>query len=111
DTSDYWLSLSRAIRPPVREERLLRELLAAMADTSRELARRDVSAWSAVVVEDQGWRYESRGGWADPGLDYTMPLRMTDAAMARNPAVRMHWVRDRGRNELSWKQVEQFGLL
>ena len=27
DTSDYWLSLSRAIRPPVREERLLRELL------------------------------------------------------------------------------------
>lgn len=111
DTSDYWLSLSRAIRPPVREERLLRELLAAMADTSRELAQRDASAWSAVVVEDQGWRYESRGGWADPALDYAAPLRMTDAAISLKPAVRMHWVQHRGRNDLSWKQVEQLGVL
>ena len=111
DTSDYWLSLSRAIRPPVREERLLRELLAAMADTSRELAQRDASAWSAVVVEDQGWRYESRGGWADPELDYAAPLRMTDAAVSLKPAVRMHLVQHRGRNDLSWKQVEQLGVL
>jgi hypothetical protein len=111
DTSDYWLSLSRAIRPPVREERLLRELLAAMADTGRELSRRDASAWSAVVVEDQGWRYESRGGWADPALDYAAPLRMTDAAISLKPAVRMHWVQHRGRNDLSWKQVEQLGVL
>jgi hypothetical protein len=111
DASDYWLSLSRAIRPPVREERLFRELLVSMADTSRELGRRNASAWSAVVVQDQGWRYESRGGWADPGLDYTTPLRMTDAAIGRSPAVRMHWVRNRGRNDVSWKQVEQFGLL
>ena len=82
-----------------------------MADTSRELSRRDASAWSAVIVEDQGWRYESRGGWADPALDYVTPLRMTDAAVSRKPAVRMHWVQNRGRNEMSWQQVEQFGLL
>jgi hypothetical protein len=82
-----------------------------MAETSRELARRDASAWSAVVVEDQGWRYESRGGWADPALDYAAPLRMTDAAISLKPAVRMHWVQHRGRNDLSWKQVEQLGVL
>jgi hypothetical protein len=111
DSSDYWLSLSRSIRPPIKEERLLRELLASMADTSRELARRDASAWSAVIVDDEGVRYESRGGWPDPALDYVAPLRMTDAAVSRKPAIRMHWVQNRARKDLSWKQVEQFGLL
>jgi hypothetical protein len=36
---------------------------------------------------------------------------MTDAAISQKPAVRIHWVQNRGRNDLSWKQVEQLGVL
>lgn len=111
DGSEFWSSLSRAIRPPVHDERLMRELLAGMADIDRGLARRDASAWSAVIVEDQGWRYESRGGWPDPGLDYAAPLRMTDAAASLQPAVRLHWAQNRQRKDRQWDQVEQLGVL
>jgi hypothetical protein len=111
DGSEFWSGLSRSIRPPVRDERLMRELLAGMADIDRDLAKRDASAWSAVIVEDQGWRYESRGGWPDPGLDYAAPLRMTDAAASLQPAVRMHWVQNRGRKDRSWDQIEHLGLI
>ena len=40
DGSDYWSGLSRAIRPPVKDERLMRELLAGMAGIDRDLAKR-----------------------------------------------------------------------
>ncbi|MES2922976.1 MAG: hypothetical protein V4819_15580 [Verrucomicrobiota bacterium] len=111
DTSDYWNSLARAIRPPVKDERLLRDLLTGLADTDHELAKRDVSAWSAVLCTDNGLRFESRGGWPDPSLDYETPLRMTDAALAAHPAIRAQWVQNRGRNDLAWKRLEYFGVL
>lgn len=111
DNSEFWSGLSRAIRPPVNDERLMRELLSGMADIDRDLAKRNASAWSAVIVEDKGWRYESRGGWPDPGLDYAAPLKMTDAAASLQPAVRMHWVQNRQRQDRQWAQVEQFGML
>ncbi|MES2659751.1 MAG: hypothetical protein V4689_14125 [Verrucomicrobiota bacterium] len=111
DSSDYWKSLARAIRPPLHEERLFREILTSLADVEHDLAKRDASAWSAVVCEDKGWRFESRGGWPDPSLDYDTPLRMTDAALAANPAIRIQWVQNRGRNDLAWKRMEHFGVL
>jgi hypothetical protein len=111
DGSEFWSGLSRAIRPPVKDERMMRELLAGMADIDRDLAKRDASAWSAVIVEDQGWRYESRGGWPDPGLDYAVPLQMTGAAASLKPAVRMHWVQNRQRKDRQWDQMEQLGML
>jgi len=111
DGSDYWSGLSRAIRPPVKDERLMRELLAGMAGIDRDLAKRDASAWAAVILEDQGWRFESRGGWPDPGLDYSTPLKLTDAAASLQPAVRMHWVQNEQRKDRQWDQIEQFGML
>jgi hypothetical protein len=111
DSSSYWDSVSSAIRPPVREERLFRELLTGLAGTERELAKRDASAWSAIAFEDSGWHLESRGGWPDPDLDYTTPLRMTEAAAAQKPAVRAHWIQQRGRKDLAWKRLEIYGHL
>ena len=111
DSSAYWDAISRAIRPPVREQRLFRELLNGLADTERLLAKRDASAWSAIVFEDKGWHLESRGGWPDPSLDYQTPLRMTDAAISQKPAIRAHWIQQRGRNDLSWKRLEHYGHL
>jgi hypothetical protein len=111
DSSRYWDSVASAIRPPVREERLFRELLTGLANTERELAKRDASAWSAILFEDGGWHLESRGGWPDPDLDYTTPLRMTEAASAQKPAIRAHWIQPRGRNDLAWKQKEFYGHL
>jgi hypothetical protein len=111
DGSEFWSGLSRSIRPPVRDERLMRELLAGMADIDRDLAQRQALAWSAVIVEDRGWRYESRGGWPDPGVDYAAPLRMTDAAASLQPAIRMHWVENRQRKDRQWDQMEQLGML
>ncbi|WP_193214290.1 hypothetical protein [Luteolibacter marinus] len=111
DTSDYWDALSAAVRPPVREQRVFRDLLSGIASTGRELARRDASAWSAVFMQDDGWRLESRGGWPNPDLDYETPLKMTDAASSQEPAIRAHWVQKRDRKDLGWRQVEQFGLL
>jgi len=111
DLSDYWNSVAGAIRPPLKEERLLREILTSLADTGHDLAKRDASAWSAIICEDDGWRYESQGGWPDPSLDYETPLRMTDAALAAKPAIRAQWVQNRGWNDLSWKRLEHFGVL
>lgn len=111
DSSGYWEAVSRAIRPPVRDERLFRELLTGLADTERQLARRDASAWSAVCYDDAGWHLETRGGWPDPSLDYSAPLQMTDAAVSQKPAIRAHWVQQRGRNDLAWKRLEYYGFL
>lgn len=111
DSSGYWEALSRAIRPPVHDERIFRQLLAGLVETDRALARREASAWSAVCLNDDGWRIETRGGWPDPSLDFETPLRMTDAAISQNPAIRAHWVQQRGRNDLAWKRLEYFGTL
>lgn len=111
DSSDQFDAISRAIRPPVREQRLLRELLTGLADTERQLAIRDASAWSAVCFENNGLHLETRGGWPDPALDYETPLRMTDAAIAQKPAIRAHWIQQRGRNDLAWKRMEHYGAL
>ena len=89
-TSDYWLS-----RRAPSVHRSARS--ACCGRCCRRWRRRAAnwcggcSAWSAVIVEDEGWRYESRGGWAEPALDDAAPLRMTDAAVLLKPAVRMYW--------------------
>lgn len=111
DSSDQFDAISRAIRPPVREQRLFRELLTGLADAERKLAKRDASAWSAVCFENNGLHVETRGGWPDPALDYETPLRMTDAAIAQKPAMRAHWIQQRGRNDLAWKRMEHYGAL
>ncbi len=111
DSSAYYQAVAASIKPPVREERLIRGLLGEIADTDANLAKRDASAWSAVICEDSGWKFESRGGWPDPSLDYETPLRMTDAALAAKPAIRAQWVQNRGRKNLEWKQMENFGML
>lgn len=111
DSSDYWNSVARAIRPPVKEERLFRDLLTNLAETDRELGKRDASAWSAIVCEDNGWRYESRGGWPDPTLDYETPLAMTGAALATKPAIRAQWIQNRDRKDLEWKRITSYCAL
>jgi len=111
DSSDQFDAISRAIRPPVREQRLFRELLTGLADAERKLGKRDASAWSAVCFENKGLHLETRGGWPDPALDYETPLRMTDAAIAQKPAIRAHWIQQRGRNDLAWKRMEHYGAL
>ncbi len=111
DSSNYWYAVAKAIRPPVREERLFRQLLTGLADTERDLAKRDASAWSAVCFEDNGFRIETRGGWPDPSLDFSTPLQMTDAAISQKPAIRAHWIQQRGRKDLAWKRIEYFGVL
>lgn len=111
DSSEYWSALAGAVQPPIREEQVLRQLLSGIADGSKQLAQREASAWSGIVVKDQGWRYESRGGWPDPSLDYETPMAMFDAASGQNPAVQAHWVQNRMRKDLSWKQLEHFGAL
>lgn len=111
DSSEYWNSVARAIRPPVKEERLLRDLLTRLAETDGKLAKRDASAWSAIICEDNGWRFESRGGWPDPSLDFETPLRMTSATLATKPAIRAQWIQNRERKDLEWKRLETFGLL
>lgn len=111
DSSDYWLALAEAVRPPLQDTNLIRGLLTRMADTSRELAKREPMAWSAMVFEDEGVRWESSGGWKDPAIDYQTPLRMTPAVMAANPAVRIQWVQNRGWKDLSWSQIEIAALL
>lgn len=111
DSSVYWESLAKVVGPEVKDENFLRGLLMDIADTDRELAKRDASAWSAIFFEDNGWRYESSGGWPDPSLDYETPLRMTDAALAVKPAIRVQWVQSRKRNDHSWKYLENYGLL
>lgn len=111
DSSNYWYAVSKAIRPPVREERLFRELLTGLADTERDLAKRDASAWSAVCFEESGLRIETRGGWSDPSLDFVTPLQMTHAAVSQKPAIRAHWIQQGERKDLAWKRIEYFGVL
>lgn len=111
DLSDTWRAVARAVRAPVRDERLFDGILSRLADTEHELAARDPSAWCAVVSEDEGWKYESRGGWPDPSLDYESPLRMTDAVTAARPAIFAQWVQNRGRNDLAWRHTELLATL
>lgn len=111
DPSVYWEQIAKAVGPPVRNERVFRELLVELAHTEKELAQREASALSIVTLADQGWSLEARGGWKDPDLDYEAPLRMTDAALAQKPAIRAHWVQNRARKDLSWRKWETFGLI
>ena len=52
DGSEFWSGLSRSVRPPVRDERLMRELLAGMADIDREIehAKRGEKAYIAAKM-------------------------------------------------------------
>ena len=111
DLSKTWQAMARAVRAPVRDPRLFQGILSRLAETEHELAGRDASAWSAVVFEDAGWRYESQGGWPDPSLDYGAPLRMTDAVTAAQPAIRAQWVQNCSRNDLVWKHIELLATL
>lgn len=111
DMSAIWEALAAAVRDPIREQRAIRELLLRLADGSRSLAKRDASSRTIVCFEDRGLRVESRGGWPDPGLDYGTPLRMADATHKAQPVFRAHWVQNRERKDLEWRQVEAIGAL
>ena len=111
DTSDYWESLADAIRPPIKNERLIRDLLLGLGEIDHELAQRDASAFCSVLFMGKGLGLESRGGWPDPGLDYHTPMKMTHAVESQNPAIRAHWIQNRDRNDLSWAKFEQLGIL
>lgn len=111
DTSRYWEAMAGAVREPVAEQRLMRELLMGLAGTANGLAQRDVSAWSGAVYAGDGWQVLTRGGIVDPSIDFEAPLKMTAAVVGMNPAFRGHWVQKRGWNDLSWKKVEYFGFI
>ena len=111
DSSPHWKSLAGAVRAPVRDPRAFRQVLTAMSDQSATLAKREASALSTVLLEDDGYRLESCGGWLNPGLDYDAPLRMEAAVMSDKPAIRAHWVRNRARKQAEWKQLESLGVL
>ncbi|WP_035607438.1 hypothetical protein [Haloferula sp. BvORR071] len=111
DSSVYFEEIAKKIGPPIRNERIFRELLSDLAQTEKQLAQRDASALSVIGVADEGFRLEFRGGWPDPALDYNAPLRMAEAADAKKPVLRAHWVQNRARNDLSWKSWETYGLI
>lgn len=111
DTSRYWEAIGGAVREPVVEQHLMRELLMGLAGTAKVLARRDVSAWSGAVYSGGGWNVLARGGIVDPSIDFETPLKMTGAVDGMKPAFRGHWIQKREWNDLSWKKTEYFGLL
>lgn len=111
DSSNYWEAVAGAVRSPIQDQRLMRQLLTGLGDTSRSLGKRDVSAWSGAVFSGGGWKLLTRGGILDPSLDFQTPLRMTSAVGAANPAFRGHWIQKRGWNDLSWKKSEYMGLV
>jgi hypothetical protein len=111
DSGPYWDALSKTVGPPMENARVFSGLLENLAETEHQLAERQTSPWSGIVVLDEGLRIESRGGWTSPDLDYKTPLQLTGAASAANPAIRAHWIQDRSRNNLKWQQVEQFGSI
>lgn len=111
DNSKYWESLAKAVRAPLADERLMRDLLLGMAATSKGLARRDISAWSAAAYAGDGWSLQSRGGIVDPSIDFDAPLTMTEAVDGMKPAFRAHWVQSRDWNNLSWDKLEHMGFL
>ena len=111
DGAPQWEAVGAVIREPIREQRVFRELIAGLAKGGRALSARDASALGVICFADNGLRLESRGGWPDPGLDYSSPLRMSGAAVTLNPAIRAHWVRSRERTELEWDQLEHYGAL
>ncbi len=111
DTSDFWDALARAVRAPVEDKVLFRELFSGLAGTARELAVRDVSAWSGAVFSGDGWSLKTRGGIVDPSVDFQTPLKMTRAVDAMEPAFKAHWIQRRDWNELSWKRMEYSGFI
>jgi hypothetical protein len=111
DSSKYWESIAKAVRAPIKEQGLMRELLQGMAAHSKILAQRDVSAWSAAAYTGDGWTLLTRGGIVDPSIDFEAPLRMTDAVSATKPAFRGHWVQRRDWNDLSWEKLESMGFI
>lgn len=111
DNSLQWKALAAAVRDPIRERNGFRGILAGMAGNSELLSRRDASAWTAVCFEDRGLCIETRGGWPDPGIDYTTPLRMADVPLGETPVLRAHWRQNRARKDLEWRQVEHLGAL
>ncbi len=111
DDSLYWNAIAGAIREPVTHQDNLRKLFTGLADTSRDIARRDTSALSILCVRDRGWRIESRGGWPDPDLDYQTPHSLASATDANSPAIRANWVQNRERNNARWSQLEHFAAI
>lgn len=111
DSGPYWNAIAQSLPTANDESRAIQELLEGIAGTEHQLAERQTSAWSGIVVLEEGLRFESRGGWANPGIDYTTPLQLTEAANATNPAIRAHWIQNRSRNNLEWSRIEQFGSL
>lgn len=111
DSSKYWEAIAKAVRAPIAEQRLMRELLQGMAANSKILAQRDLSAWSAAAYTGDGWALHTRGGIVDPSIDFEAPLRMTNAVGATKPAFRGHWVQRRDWKELSWERVETMGFI
>ncbi len=111
DGSRQWNAMGDAVRPPLKEQALIRKLLHGLAETSRELAQREFSAWSGAAYSGENWTILTRGGIVNPSIDYDAPLKMLEAVGAMKPAFRGHWVQNRGWNNLSWRRLEFAGFL
>lgn len=111
DHSLYWESIGKAVRAPVVEQRMLRELFMGLGANARELARRDISAWSGAFFTGESWTLSTRGGILDPAIDFYTPLKMTQAVSGTDPAFSAHWIQKRHWNDLSWKRLEYMGFI
>ena len=111
DTSLYWESIAGAVRAPIVDQDLFRELFMRLSETAGELAQRDFSAWSGAIHRGKELSLQTRGGIVDPSIDFEAPLEMREAVSATNPGFRAHWVQKRGWNDLSWKRLEYAGFI
>ncbi|MGJ8645212.1 MAG: hypothetical protein ACSHX9_17555 [Luteolibacter sp.] len=111
DDSLYWEAIGKAVRAPIVEQRTLRELLMGLGSNARELAQRDISAWSAALFTGESWSLSTRGGIVDPSIDFETPLGMREAVSGMNPAFYGHWIQTRDWNDLSWKRLEYMGFI
>lgn len=111
DHSLYWEAIGKAVRAPIVEQRMLRELLMGLGENARELAQRDISAWSAALFTGDSWTLSTRGGIVDPSIDFETPLVMREAVGGMNPAFYGHWIQKRDWNDLSWKRLEYMGFI
>lgn len=111
DNSPFWRATANALRAPIDNPQIFRQLLTEMAEIDHQRAQRSASPWSGILIRDRGWRLETRGAWADPTLDYSTPIQMADAAAAQQAVIRAHWVQNRERNDLDWQRTELLGVI
>ncbi|GAA5480419.1 hypothetical protein Hhel01_03945 [Haloferula helveola] len=111
DSSASWRAAAKELGDPLEDPETLRALFLSVADLEEKLAARDCSAWSGLILKDGGYRIESRGGKADPGLDYDAPLALTGCDFSEATFFRAHWAQSRARNELEWRETEALGLI